>query len=897
MGRRVGTHSHTPAREREPEVLLSQPIARASMDEDGSEDDASADVNSFDEPMARLREQIQHAQVAMEVLDADIATESARLKAFHEEAESKSRLPPVYDPFAQIFQEAEEPASSLAAQAAAANKKLTPEQAARNASLVKSIVSKSTDSRLATRDRAIVRQVLLECLGGRYNHLPENTHDSGDTMAVAFQNTAVVKVRTGDRVIPELKFHAVPGYKFEDLHHDVCTFYNVPVDKFELSGRGDTKWPDGVVIVDEFRQLFQQGEALELDFVTKVKLPVGQMPTFQHPHPTYIEGTEPLDDTAEEASDSARATGPSAGQAAKAGTVPPTVVYVIRSLWSLLFYVTLMTTSMLLRRRIHSMYFVGRAVRSGLFDRKFGLYEERTLATVHTRKDVYEWMEGPLAAFVQPGPDGLIRHAFKQVGAVRVRQYRSSLNEGCELTPQLAVWERERQMQTDGSDLIMFVEGCHAPYFFQRQNKETFGNGGPGFTFMDSNNSAVERDLWTLGKFALYNPESHLLEFPPYTTEAAYAERVYDLRANEYLDASTRAVIVSINLYNGHYNYFVTAQVLFEFSLTGGIFPSNRMSVYSLEFIDKADTMGLAGEIVGLVVAFFALGSLSRSLYEANRLGWKVHFANPFNFAHWFMCVCWLVMTFLKIGMLASPAAQSLHGSKLRTQQSYVALSLYVEIIWVIHSLEAVAVVLSYFQVFRYYGLYPGPHALWLTLANSMPILGWFLFFFTFIFVGFCVFGHVMLGPVLVEFRSFMTTVSTMLQNTVGDLHAAPAIEASPVWGSIFFGTYAVAMNLILCNCGVAIVFYTYMAVVKQKETKDLEEAMTMKAPRYYPLNAVEFVKIVTGGLVDFGKEVDSIMKQGTSAKKRAALEKRIALAQKLALEMVSKKKKKKNSS
>ena len=81
----------------------------------------------------------------------------------------------------------------------------------------------------------------------------------------------VVRVRTGDRVIPELKFYAIPSYTFKDLHNDVCHFYGVPVDEYEIVGTpGGTKYPGDVCIEEEFRPLFLSGETLILDFCLKV---------------------------------------------------------------------------------------------------------------------------------------------------------------------------------------------------------------------------------------------------------------------------------------------------------------------------------------------------------------------------------------------------------------------------------------------------------------------------------------------------------------------------------------------------------------------------------------------------------------------------------------------------
>jgi hypothetical protein len=858
----------------------------------GSESNADSDMEdsekeAFEEEVAKLQEQIRMAQQTRESLEADITLKSRRLARRHADRETQMALPPVYDPFASVFEE-EDGGRDRAPGPVGAGSSSSPPPAAflrveeRHRKLAETLTARDHTARLKGRDRAVAEETFLEMLGGRYNHMPEeHVHEEAGGSLPQYHAAAVVRVVTGDRTQPELRFHAVQGYTFEALHRDACTFYNVPADKYELVGQGNTKWPTGVEVLGEFAGLFAAGESLRLDFCAKVKLPVGQMATFQNPRPVFT-GRQP------DAAGGGGGGGRGRGQGRGGPALPPPLVVVrtIQGLWKTVLFVALLVTSMLLRRNVHSMYFMGRAVASGLFLRRFGLHQEKDVRGIRTAADVYEWLEGPLAAFVQPpGPGGLLRHAFRQVGAVRVRQMRSVLNDGCELTPQLAVWEKERRRQTDGADLITFTDGCHAPYFFARQSTATFGDGSPGFVFQQGvNGSDVEADLWTFGRFALYNPQGHVLDFPPGTPGDEYARAVYRLRANNYIDAATRAIIVTVNLYNVNYNYFVTAQVMLEFSLAGGVFVKDKMSVYSLEFIDKADPYALAGEVVGAVAAALALGTLARSVWEANAAGCGFYFReNVFHLTKFLMALCWVVATFGKVGVLGSPLHAALRGDRLRTQKTYVALSAFVEIIAMVNSLEAIAVALSFFQMFRYYGLFPGPHALWLTMANSMPVLCWFLLYFSFVFVGFAVFSHVAFGETVDDYRTFVMAVSSLLQNTVGDMDAMRVIGAHPAAGSAFFAAYGLVVNLGLFNCGIAIVFYTYRAVMLEKKRKDFEELVQQTPPRYYPLGAAEFVKLASGGLIDPTKELDWVQKAARAAKKETSRNKRKAKAKKQA--------------
>lgn len=303
------------------------------------------------------------------------------------------------------------------------------------------------------------------------------------------------------------------------------------------------------------------------------------MPSFQHPNPTFTEGKS----NSKTSRDATRMKiGVSGGRKPNsikkrrsrnnssngANTATPSdVVHAVQSLWSTVTLITCFTLCVLLQRNVQSMYFTGKAVRSGLFKRSFGLYQDKTLVDINTPEDIYYWMEGPLASFIQPGNDNLIRHAFKQVGAIRIRQMRVDLNDGCTTTPQLAMWERERQRDEDGGALVTFVEGCFTSYVYFHQSKASYGDGSEGFVYNTpsepatirilSTNSGIsndadlkyETDLWTLGKFGLYNPTGHTIEFAPGTSEEYIAKQIHRLKKNHWIDERTRAIIVNVNLY------------------------------------------------------------------------------------------------------------------------------------------------------------------------------------------------------------------------------------------------------------------------------------------------------------------------------------------------------------
>ncbi len=884
---------------------------------DGTQHQHQLKTGAFSEKVNRLQEQIRTAQHIREALSADIDLQKKTLAAFQEEKEKDVMKIPVYDPYNEILSAEQESTNDANDGYVINDKGKSSKQKYSRAELARILGKTTNQARIQQRDKNIVNRLLLHHLGGRFNHLPEGLHgNNGNKNGLAAQanfTQPVVRVRTGDRVTPELKFYAIPSYTFKNLHDDVCHFYGVPVDEYEIVGiPAGSKYPDDVCIEEEFRPLFATGETLIVEFCQKVPLPQGQLPTFQHPNPTFIDGKTTSCTSRDimkmkngsyqsrrnsknkktNSSNSSSSNGMS--NESRFDAPPKEVVYTVQSLWSTITLIILFTLCVLLQRNVQSMYFTGKAVYSGLFKRKFGLYQDKVLLDINTAEDIYHWLKGPMATFVQPGSDNLIRHSFKQVGAVRIRQMRVDLNDGCSMTPQLAVWERERQRDEDGGGLVTFVEGCYASYLYFYQSKGTYGDGTEGFVYNSatepstlkilSTNAGIsntadlkyENDLWTIGKFGLYNPSGHAIEFAPGSSEKYIIKQIHRLQKNHWIDAQTRAIIININLYNINYNYFVSAQITMEFSLTGGIFISDKLNIYSLEFIDKARPLELAGEIIGCVAAAILIGTIGKLTYTACRIGVTYFFKNIFNTTELIMGLCWLTATLIKFALISSPYRTRLVGSVLKTQQQYVAMSTLVEVIQIARGFESIALFLGYFQVFKYYGLFPQSHSVWLTVANSTPILLSFLVFFLCIFIGFAIFGHVIFAKHLVDFKSFMTSISTLLQYVYGDINAANGIEAEPFWGPLFFGSYAFIVNLMLYNCGISIIFFTYSAIIKAQKKLDLKEATQGLRPRYYPLSLIQFLEIASGGLISSAKEIDSIAIEAQQSNARMKLLKRM---------------------
>ena len=194
------------------------------------------------------------------------------------------------------------------------------------------------------------------------------------------------------------------------------------------------------------------------------------------------------------------------------------------------------------------------------------------------------------------------------------------------------------------------------------------------------------------------------------------------MRHGRWIDEQTRAIIVGLNLYNGNYNYYVSAQLKIEFGSAGAIVSKEKLLAFSIDVFDMGGSAtALAGEVLLFVVALLVIGTVADHVLMAYSRGCLTHCSDFYNALSFTAYAVYAVSQALRIALFLDPSRTKLaDGASLKTT-TYVELAQWGEIISFVDGLEAISLVLMYGTLLQFYAIFPAPHIILLTVSRATP--------------------------------------------------------------------------------------------------------------------------------------------------------------------------------
>ena len=254
------------------------------------------------------------------------------------------------------------------------------------------------------------------------------------------------------------------------------------------------------------------------------------------------------------------------------------------------------------RRTVKDAFRLQEAVATAFTEENFGDYNEKTFLDIATAEEMFDWMVGPLQDGLfpdtlyneQPLPEdrkGYVMTYNRIVGKIRLRQLRVAPDIACSLASSI----HQDGVTVDGSRRHrQFVDHCYGAYTPASRSNESYGpadlqapfTGGFAFSNASANNlPGVTIDGQVNG--VKYDGSGFVRDLEA-QNRTAYIEALEQLRGNLWVDERTRAVIVSLNLCNGNYNYYCISQFLLEFSQGGTVVPTATNRILRLDLYESS---------------------------------------------------------------------------------------------------------------------------------------------------------------------------------------------------------------------------------------------------------------------------------------------------------------------
>lgn len=460
---------------------------------------------------------------------------------------------------------------------------------------------------------------------------------------------------------------------------------------------------------------------------------------------------------------------------------------------------------------------------------------------------MFDWMQGPLQEGLfpdslyndQPVPEdrkGYVMTYNRLVGKIRMRQLRVEPGYACRLSPTIM----QTGLLSDGTRRRrQFVDYCFARYSKEASSNKSFGANESlwhpftgGFAYSnETENKLTGRVIQ--GQVAAYDGSGFVRDLDA-TSREGYVSAVEELKQNLWVDAQTRAVIVSLNLYNGNYNYYCISQFLIEFTEGGTVVPSATNKVVSLDLYEIDEFSRINRVLVVFLPDFLTIfGTLIyflRFLYKLYRVRRVTKSFRPMLRDSWNTIELLMLMTlggtyFIRWQFLSNEERRNFDPFKATGYTEMSGLAAAYSSMFMGDSSTVLVLVV---KALKYFALQKDLMLLQKTLVQAITDLVVFIALLCVLFMGFVLMGHNIFGMQAEGFNSIQNTLGTLFLILLGEFDYLEMQSVHPVWSFIYFIFFVIFMFFIVLNIFLAILNDAYTVVHTDVVWEELEKRKAM---------------------------------------------------------------------
>jgi polycystin 1L2 len=439
----------------------------------------------------------------------------------------------------------------------------------------------------------------------------------------------------------------------------------------------------------------------------------------------------------------------------------------------------------------------------------------------------------------QPIPEdrkGYVMTYNRIIGKIRMRQLRVEPGVGCKLSTAVL----QKGILLDGTARRrQFVDYCYAKYSTLAASNKSFGSNVTlqkpftgGFAYSNaSENGLVSRSIQ--GQVSSYDGSGFVRDLDA-TSREGYVRAVEELKAGLWVDAQTRAVIVTLNVYNGNYNYYCISQFVIEFTEGGSVVPTATNKVLSLDMYETADFSRVNKVVLqyvpDLMTILGTIAYLMRFLYKLYRVRKVTKSFRPVLRDSWNVVD---VLMLLTLGATYMLRWQYLWNEDRRSFDPFKATG-YTEMSGLASAYtnmfigDSATVMVLVVKALKYFALQKDLMLLQKTLVQAITDLVVFIAMLVVLFFGFVLMGMNIFGMQANGFKSIQDTIGTLFLILLGEFDYLEMESVHAMWAFVFFLGFVIFMFFIVLNIFLAILNDAYTVVHTDVVWDELEKRKAM---------------------------------------------------------------------
>ena len=485
--------------------------------------------------------------------------------------------------------------------------------------------------------------------------------------------------------------------------------------------------------------------------------------------------------------------------------------YAIRDLFIFLVYLVLHVFYGFSRKSSPDLFYLSDIMEDSMVHEEFpgppdgGTFIRKTFEDVASIEEIWQYLEGPFKANVfdaecRERPElncaGAMQRVNFHVGDIRMRQVRvknrhAITGSTCSNPPIFKDFNVSSGLKDapcydswawDSKSLDEFGPSVNesSPEFKQLNESGAlpcFQWTDDGFD-KDRGNGVLSSALFMTGGWVWWDSQIGFRPWQEYPRNSGFtcmfpvdkdpAAKLAQLKANDWIDASTRAVVIELGVFNPPTNLFSTMRLFFEFPRTGGVRPYYEAYTGLLFGKNDADTYVRSWVFMALLVLIttFYVGEEIGEIRTEGFMHWSASLWNwidIFNYMLFFGCFYLTVVSEIEGNNLSATArSPGAYGS------GYVDLQILVGRYRNIDYAFSINLVVVFVKLFKYVRLSPKLSMITDTLAGSWQSAGSFFLIFFILLFAFALALWFTYSHLIWSFRTFPDTFYACLLALLG---------------------------------------------------------------------------------------------------------------------------------